>query len=155
MPMTRQQLRHQAAIARYKAGREKPPTRAQAQAWLAPIRKAMAELRQGEIDAYKGYAITRIHWADEDFARVDHAINGFTALISRLMPDFDLSPMRKVSKKLDAGILLELAEVDACIALLKIVEEKLITFPRRVLVDAANIEMIAIEMELLGLKEAA
>ena len=38
--MTRQQMRQQAAIARYKAGKQKPPTRAQAQAWLAPIRKA-------------------------------------------------------------------------------------------------------------------
>ena len=153
--MTRQQLRHQAAIARYKAGREKPPTRAQAQAWLAPIRRAMTELRQGEIDAYRGYAITRIHWADDDFARVDHAINGFSALITRLMPDVDLEPMRKVSKKLESGVLLHLREVDACIDLLKHVEDRLLTFKRRELVDAANIEMIAIEMERLGLKEAA
>ena len=48
MPMTRQQMRQQAAIARYKAGKQKPPTRAQAQAWLAPIRKAFAEIKTGE-----------------------------------------------------------------------------------------------------------
>lgn len=97
MAMNRQQLRHQAAVARYKSGRKKPPTRREIKAWLDPIRKAMAELRTGEVDSFQGYAITRIHWADEDFARIDHAINGFDALISRLLPDFDLSPFRNVS----------------------------------------------------------
>ena len=38
-------------------------------------------------DAYRGYAITRIHHADNDFARVDHAINGFVALMDRLLKD--------------------------------------------------------------------
>lgn len=155
MPLTRQQIRHQAAVARFKAGKQKPPTRSQAQAWLAPIRKAFAELRQGEIDSYRGYAITRIHWADDDFARVDHAINGFLALIERLMPDVDLSPLRKVSKKLSNGILLEISEVDACIALLKPVEDRLMTFKRCELIDAANTEMVKIEFERLGLLEAA
>lgn len=155
MAMTRQQRHHLAAYARYKAGKQKPPTRAQAQAWLAPIRKALTELRQGEIDSYRGYAITRINWADEDFARVDHAINGFMALISRLMPELDLSPMRRVSKKLENGILLELAEVDACIALLKPVEDRLIDFKRCDLIDAANTEMVKIEFERMGILEAA
>ena len=138
-----------------RVGRLKRWLRSEIMAWLAPIRKAFGELRQGEIDAYRGYAITRLHHADNDFARVDHAINGFTALIERLMPDLDLSPMRKVSKKLESGILLELAEVDASAALLNTVEDRLLTFTRAQMVDAANLEMISIEMERLGLKDAA
>lgn len=155
MAMTRQQLRFEAAKARYKAGRQKPPTRKQVQAWLAPIRKALAEIRTGEVDAYRGYAITRIHHADNDFARVDHAINGFVALMDRLLTDIDTSCMKKVSAKLGAGILLELAEVEACIDLLNTVEDRLMQFTRAQLVDAANTEMINIELERLGVKEAA
>ena len=71
MAMTRQQLRHQSAIARYKADRNKPPSRKQMQAWLDPIRKAMAEIRTGEIDAYRGYPITRIHHAFALIRRVE------------------------------------------------------------------------------------
>lgn len=155
MAMSRPQLRHHAAVARYQAGLLKPPTRKQAQAWLAPIRRALLDLRTGEIDAYRGYAITRIHWADDDFARVDHAINGFVALIERLMPDLDLGPLRRVSKKLESGVLLTLAEVNSCLALLEPVENRLMSFRRCDLVDAANTEMVSIELERLGLKDAA
>ena len=156
MPMTRQQIRAQAERQRYEAERHKPPTRKQAQAWLAPIRKALAELRTGEVDSHRGYAITRIHWADNDFARIDHAINGFLALMDNLMGDtLDTWPMRKMSQKLAAGILLTLDEVDTCILLLKKVEDRLMQFTRAELKSAADTEMIKIELEQLGLLEAA
>lgn len=142
-------------VARYKAGRNKPPTREQAKAWLDPIRNALAEIRTGEIDTYRGYAITRIHWKDEDFARVDFAINGFLALIERLMPDMDTGCMKRVSKKLTNGILLEVSEVDECSRLLRTVENRLLDFTRAELIDAANTEMTIIELERLGIKEAA
>lgn len=156
MPMTRQQLRHQSAIARYQADKQKPPTRKQAKAWLEPMRKALIELRTGEIDSYRGYAITRIHWSDNDFARVDHALNGFVALITRLAPEFNIKPFHRLAKKLEAGVLLTLEEVDACIARLSAIEDLLLTFKRCELVDAANTEMTFIELERLGfIKEAA
>lgn len=155
MAMTRQQLRLMAAKQRYEAGRKKPPTRKQIQAWLDPIRKAMAEIKTGEVYSYRGYAITRIHHSDNDFARVDHAINGFVGLMDRLLKDVDTSCMKKVSAKLGAGVLLNIEEVQACIDLLNIVEERLMKFTRAELVDAANTEMINIELERLGVKEAA
>ena len=86
---------------------------------------------------------------------VDHAANGFVALIERLMPDFDLTPIRRISKKLDAGILLEAKEVHEALALLKRCEDRLIKFKRSDLTDAANTEMINIELERMGIKEAA
>lgn len=151
----RARARYLAACDQFAAGKQKPPTRKQAKAWLAPIRKAFNEMLSGEVDSYRGYAITRIHHADNDFARVDHAINGFVALIERLAPDFDISPIKRVSKKLENGILLEPAEVHECLALLARCEDKLIKFRRADLTDAANTEMVAIELERLGLKEAA
>lgn len=144
-----------AACDRYAADKQKPPTRAQAKSWLAPIRKAFVEMLAGEVDAHRGYAITRIHHADNDFARIDHAINGFTALIARLMPDFDLAPIARIAKKLENGILLEAKEVHEALALLKRCEDQLIKFKRSELTDAANTEMINIELERMGLKDAA
>ncbi len=153
--MNRIQRRHQTLCDQYRAGQKKPPTRAQARAWLAPIRKAFIELLGGEVDAVRGYAITRIRYADEDFARIDHAINGFVALIERLMPDFDISGIRKISVKLENGILFAAAEVHDALALLKRCEDRLIKIKRRDLTDAAKTEMINIELERLGIKEAA
>lgn len=147
--------RYLASCDRYAADKQKPPTRKQARAWLAPIRKAMTEMLSGEVDSHRGYAITRIHHADNDFARIDHAANGFCALIERLMPDFDISAIKRLSKKLEAGILLEAKEVHECLALLKHCEDVLIKFRRFELVEAANVEMINIELERLGLKAAA
>lgn len=151
----RARARYLAACDRFDAGKQKPPTRAQAKAWLAPIRKAFTEMLSGEVDAHRGYAITRIHHADNDFARIDHAINGFVALINRLMPDFDISTITRISKKLENGVLLEAAEVHNGLVLLKHCEDSLIKFSRADLTKAANTEMIAIELERLGLKESA
>ena len=147
--------RYLASCDRYAAEKNKPPTRKQARAWLAPIRKAFTEMLSGEVDSHRGYAITRIHHADNDFARIDHAANGFVALIERLMPDFDISAVKRLSKKLANGVLLEAKEVHECLALLKRCEDQLIKFKRLELVDAANTEMVNIELERLGLKDAA
>ena len=151
----RERARYLAACARFQADKQKPPTRSQAQAWLAPIRKAFNEMRTGEVDSYRGYAITQIHHADNDFARVDHAINGFLALFERLAPDLDTAALQKVSKKLAHGVLIEFHEVDACFATLNACEDLLITFTRAALINVANTEMVNIEIERLGLKEAA
>ena len=151
MAMSNAQRHHRAACDQYKAGHNKPPTRAQAKAWLAPIRKAFVEMLSGEVDSHRGYAITRIHHCDEDFARIDHAANGFVALIERLMPNFDIQPIKTVSKKLENGILLEAAEVHECLSLLKRCEDRLIKFRRCDLTDAANTEMVRIEIERLGI----
>ena len=147
--------RYLASCDRFKADKQKPPTRKQARAWLAPIRKAFVEMLSGEVDAHRGYAITRIHYADNDFARIDHACNGFLDLLERLMPDFDISAIRKISKKLENGVLLQAAEVHDCLARLKQCEDRLISFKRFELVDAANVEMCRIELERLGINEAA
>ena len=154
MPLTRQQLRLLTAKSRYLAEKDKPPTRKQAKTWLSPIRDAIAEMRTGEVDAIKGYAVTRLHTGD-DYARTDQAINGFLCLIERLMPEANTTPLHTVSKRLANGIPLTLALLDSCSAILNEVEDKLITITRRTLIDAANLEQVIIEVERLGLQEAA
>ena len=143
--------RYLASCDRFAVDKNKPPTRKQARAWLDPIRKAFNEIKTGEVDSHRGYAITRIHHADNDFSRIDHAINGFVALIERLMPDFDLAPVTRISKKLENGILLEAKEVHEALAMLKACENRMIKFKRSDLTDAANTEMVRIEIERLGM----
>lgn len=92
----------------YKAGHHKPPTRKQAKAWLAPIRRAMAELKSGEVDAHRGYVITRLNPSDTDFARIDHCINGFTAMMDRLIK-FTRAALKDAAVTEQINIELELA----------------------------------------------
>ncbi len=154
MPLDRTQRHRQAIIASYKAGKVKPPTRKQAQSWLSPIRNALTELRSGNVDAIRGYPVTRLHTGD-DYARIDWCINGFVALIDRLMPALDTGPLRRLAKKLELGTPLRMEDIDACAGLLHAVEGGLLKLPRQTLIDAALIEQINVELERIGVKEAA
>ena len=155
MAMTRAQRHHAAAVAKFQSGRNQPPTRKQIENWLAPINKALNELKSGYVDSYRGYAITRIKSTDEDFARIDFCLNGFLCLTDRLMPEIDTSALRKISNKLANGVLLEASEVDAAFATLKPIADRLKHFTRAQLKDAAATESIRIELEALGILEAA
>ena len=70
------------------------------------------------------------------------------------MPALDTGPLKRVSKKLETGVLLAAAELDNCFALLNTVENQLLTYTRSQLKDAALTEQINIELELLGIKSA-
>ena len=150
MAMNRLQLKYRQMQAKYEADSKRPPTRAQARAWLQPLRDAFNEMRQGEIDAVKGYAVTKLRWVDEDYARVDHAINGFLGMTARVFPEFDTRALEKVSKKLTNGILLTHEEVDACFRVIGKCEDLLLTVSRQTLKDAAQTEMIRIELDRLA-----
>lgn len=129
-------------------------TRHEASQWLAPMRRALAEIKTGEVDSIRGYAVTRLHDQD-DYARLDFCINGFIALLARLNIGLDLGPAERLSKRLAAGTPLTVAEVDAALAILNQAESKLVGLPIRVAKDAVTVEQISIELEAMGLKEAA
>ena len=144
--------RRQALRAKFDSEKHKPPTRKQIQAWLEPIRRAFRQIKSGEVDAVRGYAITRIKPTDDDYARIDHCINGFTAMLDRVCPEIDAQPLKSVSKKLANGVLLTVQEIDACFAVLNTCENALRKYTRAQLKDAATTEQINIELELKGLK---
>ena len=130
-------------------------TRRQVQAWFAPIRKALTEIKTtGEVETIRGYAHTRLHTGD-DYARLDHCIAGFRGLMERLCPDVDLEPMEKLERKFANGLLLEPSDIDAALGLLKTCEKPLMRCTRAAVKDAVLTEQVAIELEQLGLKEAA
>lgn len=129
-------------------------TRRQVQAWLAPMRACFRQMREGEVDSIRGYAVTRLHHAD-DYARIDFCIAGFRGLLARLVPDLDIGPLLSVERKLANGVPLTIPEVDAAFRLLRECEGHLVGLPRHVLIGAVQTEQIVIEMESLGIKEAA
>jgi hypothetical protein len=152
MAMNRIQLRAMKEAARHKAQRLKPPVRTRIKRWLQPIRSALAEMKTGEVSAVKGYPVTRLHTGD-DYARIDHAINGFVALINRVLPDIDTTALTSISKKLEVGVLLKPEELFECSTLVDYIEDGLMTLKLGDLVDAATTEQIKISFELMGITE--
>ena len=128
-------------------------TRRQAQAFLAPMRRAINEMRSGEVDAVQGYAITRL--PTHGYARLDHCLAGTSAFLERLAPQIDCTPLTRIEKKLAHGTPLTMAELSACQAVLRQIEDALVRMDRRAVQDALVTTQIAIEVEALGMQEAA
>ena len=129
-------------------------TRREVAAFTAPVRAALAELRSGEVHSIRGYAVQRDR-KDGSWVRIDWAINGFVALVRRLDPDLPTRAMESIAKKLDAGVVLTAAEIEAAQQELKAQCEAFFRASRERLIDVARTEQINIELESLGIKEAA
>lgn len=126
-------------------------TRHQIKSWLAPMRRCFAEMKAGEVDSLDGYPLTRLQ--DGGYARIDFAIAGFRALIARLCSDIDCGPIALIEKKLAAGELLTMEEIDGALALLKRCEDALIKHSVDAIKSAVLTEQIVIELD--ELREAA
>ena len=129
-------------------------TRKKIRSWLAPIRACFAQMRSGEVDSIRGYAVTRLDQKDE-YARIDFCINGFSALIDRLCPDVDTAPLHRISKALANGVPLTIAEIDSALSLLHRCENRLIKRTVADVKSAVLTEQVCIEINELGLREAA
>ena len=129
-------------------------TRKQARSWLEPLRKCFRDMESGYADSVQGYAVTRLHSRD-DYVRIEYACAGFRALISRLWPDMDCSALIKVEKRLASGVMLEQSDLVACFSLLNDVERRLMKRTVAEVKSAVMAEQIVIELEHLGIKEAA
>lgn len=130
-------------------------TRRQVQSWLSPMRNCFRQMRYiGEVESIRGYAVTRLHHND-DYARIDFCIAGFRGLLSRLAPDLDVGPLLLIERKLANGVPLTIPEIDAAFRLLRECEGALVGLPRSALIGAVQTEQIQIELESLGIKEAA
>ena len=132
----------------------KKVTRRQIRSWLSPMRSCFAELKTGEVDCLRGYPVTRLDHADE-YARIDHCIAGFRALIARLCQTIDCTPIERVEKKLAAGAPLTVEEIDSALSLLKRCEDELIRHTREEITSAVRTEQICIELDALEIRKAA
>ena len=132
---------------------KKRVTRRQAQAWLAPMRKCINDMRSGFSDAARGYAVTRLHEGD-DYVRVDYCIAGFQALIGRLFPTQSVQHMETIRKRLASGVLVAQSTLEGALRELREVEDLLITVSRLDLQSAVLTEQISIEMGAIFQEEA-
>ena len=129
-------------------------TRKQMKSWLAPMRDCFAQIRADNVDSIGGYAVTRLDHTDE-YARIDHCIAGFRALIARLCPQIDVSALEKIEKKLAQGVPLTITEIDAALSLIRKCEDALVKNTVQEIKDAVITEQVCIELDELGLREAA
>lgn len=127
-------------------------TRRQIQAWLAPMRACFAEIKAGEVDSIKGYAVTRLDHNDE-YARIDYCIAGFRALLARLCPEIMSGQLERIEKKLANGAPLTIPEIDDALSLLRRCEDALIRHSVDAIKSAVLTEQCVIEMD--ALREAA
>lgn len=128
-------------------------SRREAEQICSKIRAGFMELRSGYATTYRGYVVFE-DWRGQ-LSRTDEALLGWIECWKRFDTGLDLSPHDRLCKKLSADTPLTIAEIDAALALLRKQEKLLATLPRDFINDKTNTELIAIELEQLGLKEAA
>lgn len=151
MALTRQQLRQQTIKAQWEAEMHRPPTRKQARAWVSPLHRALSSLLQGEVDSVKGHPVFEIKWAGNSIARIDEALNGFVSLVERMEPGTERTQaIQAVSKKLYYGIMLTEQEIYAAIGELSQLEDLIIRFPRKQLMDWVQTEQISCALQARG-----
>ncbi|MFA7290923.1 MAG: hypothetical protein WC023_01620 [Rhodocyclaceae bacterium] len=125
-------------------------SRRKVEAWLRPMRQALREMRSGEVDSIKGYAVTRLHNRD-DYVRLDFCLAGFRCLINRLFPAVDTAPLLKLETRLANGVPMTVEDIDAALALLKSLEKPLMLMSAEAVSSAVMAEQVRNEMESLGL----
>lgn len=129
-------------------------TRRHARAWLAPMRRVINEIRQaGEALTHRGYPVTVM--PDGTLARVNYCCAGFRALIARLCPDIDTAPILRIERHLANGLLLTVADLDACLRVFRKAEDALVGLTVADVVSATTTEQIIVEAESLGLIQEA
>ena len=134
MAMTRAQLKRAAIIAQCKAAKDKPLERRRVRSFMEPI--------------------TRLPHNDK-WEALDACIEGFCCAMGRLMPDVDLGPLYFVASDLRKGKLMTPAKAQAAHRTLKIIEDRMTTYTWNEVSSAVDTTRIEIEIERLGLRQAA
>lgn len=124
-------------------------TRRKVEAWLYPMRHIFIAMRNGEVDSIGGNAVARIS-NDDDYVRIEWLVLGFVGLIERVLPGTDCAPLLKVERRLAAGVLMCVEDIDAALALLKSIEKPLMGLSVEAVKGAVRTEQIQIEMDALG-----
>lgn len=146
MAMTRTQLRRQAEIARYQAGKNKPLERRRVKSFMEPITKAFASILQGSVEVDDN---------NTPITRLPHNDRWEAAAMGRLLPDVDLDPLRHVAPDLRKGKLMTVAKARKAWETLQIIEDRMTRCTWNEVASAVDTTRIEIEFERLGLRQAA
>lgn len=124
---------------------------------FAPIDSMLADLYTGEV-AYLG-ATPMMADHDGDLSEIVPCIIGWTSCLERIARrldiPLDLGLMRRVAKRLEAGILLDVADLDRMAALVNRCRAIYLASPVHIRKACVVDEQIDIAMEEYGLRRAA
>lgn len=120
---------------------------------IDPLRRSLMMARSGEMDTLRGYP-AMLDWQGE-WSRVDQALQGWIDCWERFQSGIDLKPLDAFRRKIVAGVMLTVQEVDAALGTLRKQESMLTKMPRDFIRRQTDTELINIELEQLGIKEAA
>jgi hypothetical protein len=155
MPMTRAQLRRAAIIAQCRAAKDKPLERRRVRSFMEPITRAFALISQGVVEVDDNDTpITRLPHND-NWEALDACIEGFVCAMARLLPDIDLDPLRYVASDLRKGKLMTVKKAQSAWQTLRIIEDRMTKCTWNEVSRAVDTTRIEIELERLGIKEAA
>ncbi len=95
----------------------------------------------------QGYAIAQVGRTESDVVRADHLVVGFACMAERVAPNLDVSPLVKLAKKLESGVLLNQCDLVQCRNIVSQIEATLIGMSMRKVKSLVLTEQIAIEIE--------
>jgi hypothetical protein len=124
-------------------------TRRQADAWFRPIRQALAEMRDDNVDSINGRVALRL--GTDTYAYVDQCLQGFVRCLRRIDPAAELSALTGLQATLAANESVTVPAIDAAYRTLNELSGRLIKLPWSIVRDALQAEQIAIEADRLGL----
>lgn len=135
---------------------ERLPSIFEMKALFDPIFKTMADLASGEVEHEKGIPIMLF---DGEWAAIHSAMIGWACCWDRICRDqgvdFDSSPLRKLSKKLENGVMLEVSDIEQARANIELTRQVFMRTPASVLKQHSITEQIAIEFEKRDLIKVA
>ena len=117
-----------------------------------PVVKSLEALR-GEVETMRGYPVF-LDWTGE-YSRIDQALRGWVDCWERFGTGIDLEPLRKLAKKLEAGIPITEDELDSADRVVAQQQAVFIRMPVEFIKHHTTTELVAIEADRLGLREAA
>ena len=133
------------------------PTILEMHALFTPIFKTLSDLESGEVGHEKGIPIMLF---DGEWAAIHSAMIGWACCWERICNAqgiwYDSTPLRKLAKKLENGVMLEIADIEQAKANIEFTRQVFRRTPANILREHSVTEQIAIEFEKRNLiKEAA
>lgn len=133
------------------------PTLADMYQLFTPIYKTLDDLASGEVASARGVPVMLF---DGVWAEIHEAMLGWACCWQRICDDqgvqYDPTPLNRMAKKLENGVLLELEDIERARAVIDLTKAVFLRTPAHVLKQHSITEQIAIEFEKRDLiKEAA
>ena len=117
-----------------------------------PVRDALNALR-GEVMVHRGYPVM-LDWQGQ-YSRIDIVLVGWADCWDALFGALDNSPVRRLAKKLEAGMMIEESELEEVERLIDVQQGKFVGMDVKGVGSKMRTQEIAIHMDELGLREAA